>query len=174
MSDQHDWGEGALALYEAILQVDPEDEAAAVGRARCLRALGRLESRWRSFETLMKERPDNPVARSQASKTKRHLDARSRAERLLAKDPQEVFDALERAKRQERDHKFQVEGRRLLARRDRTIEAACALGAAQPEFSTRSTIYAPIGNSQPRAVARVASSARASFLAGFGSARMSM
>ena len=80
MSDQHDWGEGALALYEAILQVDPNDEAAAVGRARCLRALGRLEESLAVLETLMKERPDNPVARSQASKTKRHLDARTRAD----------------------------------------------------------------------------------------------
>jgi tetratricopeptide (TPR) repeat protein len=131
MSDQNDWGEGALALYESILQADPKDEAAAVGRARCLRALGRLEESFAVLVTLMKERPDNPAARSQATKTKRHLDAKTRAEHLLAKDPKALFDALERAKQQERDHKFQVEGRRLLARRDRTIEAACALGAAQ-------------------------------------------
>ena len=87
-------------------------------------------SRWQSSK-LMQNCPDNGVARSQATKTKRQLDAKSRAELLLAKDPEALIDALERAKQQERDHKFQVEGRRLLARRDRTIEAACALGAAQ-------------------------------------------
>jgi CBS-domain-containing membrane protein len=50
---------------------------------------------------------------------------------LLAQSPQKLFDAVEQAKRNERDHKFQIEGRRLLASRDQTIEAVCALGAAQ-------------------------------------------
>jgi tetratricopeptide (TPR) repeat protein len=42
-----------------------------------------------------------------------------------------LFEALEAAKEAERDLEFQVEGRRLLARRQRTTMAACALAAAQ-------------------------------------------
>lgn len=126
-----DWSEAALAINDAVLQADPHDEAAVVRRARCLRALGRLEESLVVLEALVEKRPDNSVAKSQADKTRRRLDTKKRAEQLSAEDPGRLFDALERAKQQERDHEFRIEGRRLLARRDRTTQAACALGAAQ-------------------------------------------
>ncbi|MGH2918684.1 MAG: tetratricopeptide repeat protein [Solirubrobacteraceae bacterium] len=79
----------------------------------------------------LEKRPENSVARSQAAKTTTRLRSRRRAEQLLADDPGALFEAVERAKQQERDYEFQIEGRRLLARRDRTTQGACALGAAQ-------------------------------------------
>ncbi len=131
LQERGEWSAAALAINEAILRANPEDEAAAVARARCLRALGRLQESLTALEELIERRPDNSVAKSQAQKTRRRLKARERAEKMLAENPRTLFDALEQAKGQERDYEFQVEGRRLLARRDRTTEAACALGAAQ-------------------------------------------
>lgn len=131
MQERGEWGAAALAVYDAILAANPNDEAAVVGRARCLRALGRLEESLSALEALSRAQPDNGVAKSQADKTRRRLRAREQAEQLLADDPGKLFDALERAKHQEHKYDFQIEGRRLLARRDRTSEAACALGAAQ-------------------------------------------
>lgn len=131
MQERGEWGAAALAVYDALVAADPDDEAAAVGRARCLRALGRLEESLAALEALSRARPDNGVAKSQADRTRRRLRAKERAEQLLVTDPSKLFNALERAKQQEREYDFQIEGRRLLARRDRTSEAACALGAAQ-------------------------------------------
>jgi tetratricopeptide (TPR) repeat protein len=131
MQERGEWGAPALTVYDAILAANPDDEAATVGRARCLRALGRLEESLAALEALSRARPENGVARSQAAKTRRRLRAKERAEQLLADDPAKLFDALERAKREEHKYDFQIEGRRLLARRDRTSKAACALGAAQ-------------------------------------------
>lgn len=131
MQHRGEWGEDALACNDAILARDPADAAATIRRARCLRALGRLDEAPAGLDALIDQDPSNSVAASQAAKTRRRLHARARAERLLATGATELFDAVELAKRAERDHDFQIEGRRLLARRDRTIEAACALGAAQ-------------------------------------------
>ena len=131
MQDQGEWTEEALAVNEAILRSDPADEAAVIRRGRCLRALGRLDEALRCLDWLVAEHPENSVARSQVDKTRRRLNARKRAETLLARDPTKLFDAAERAKDAERDHEFQIEARRLLAQRDRTVKADCALGAAQ-------------------------------------------
>jgi tetratricopeptide (TPR) repeat protein len=131
MQDSGEWTEAALAVYDAMLHADPSDEAAAVGRARCLRALGRLREALDCLDQLVARHPENAVARSQAEKTRRRLKARERAEGLLADDATRLFDAAERAKEAERDFDFQIEARRLLSRRDGSVEAACALGAAQ-------------------------------------------
>lgn len=87
MQEQGEWGTEALAINEDILEADPENEAATVRRARCLRALGRLEESLSVLQALVDKRPDNSVARSQAAKTRRRLEAKSRADRLLAEDP---------------------------------------------------------------------------------------
>ena len=126
-----DWGEVALACNEAILRLDPSDQAAVVRRARCLLAMGRPEEAVESLEALVKHHPDNTVAKAQAGKARRRLQAKSRAVRLFAENPAALLSEVERAKAAARDHEFQVEARRLLARRDRTPQAACALGAAQ-------------------------------------------
>lgn len=111
MQDQGEWGAAALAVNDAILQADPEDAAATVRRARCLRARGRLEESLSTLEALVEKSPENPVAKSQAAKTRRRLEVRNRAARLLGEDPSKLFDALERAKHEEREHEFQIEDR---------------------------------------------------------------
>lgn len=131
MQDLGEWTMEALAINDAILETDPSDESAAVRRARCLRAIGRLEEALATLEALVERSPSNSVARSQAQRTRRRLKARRDAEQLFADDPDRLSEAVEAAKAGERAHDFQIEARRLFARRDRTTEAACALAAAQ-------------------------------------------
>jgi tetratricopeptide (TPR) repeat protein len=131
MQELGEWNAAALAVNDAILAADANDEAALVRRGRCLRALGRVQEALALFEALAAARPADSVVRSQHAKTARLDRARRRAEQLMSADPRKLFDELEGAKNAERDLDFQIEGRRLLARRDRTIEAACALAAAQ-------------------------------------------
>jgi tetratricopeptide (TPR) repeat protein len=131
LQELDEWSEEALAANDAILLIEPEDEAAGVRRARCLRALGRLDESLETLESILRRKPASMVARSQAEKTRRWLAARRRAEDLLAETPSRLIEAVERAKEDERDIQFQIEARRLLARREPTIEAACALAAAQ-------------------------------------------
>ena len=131
LQDRGVWDAEALAVNEAILSADPGDQTATVRRARCLRALGRLDEAVAGLQRLVADHPENAVAKSQLTKIRRRLDARTRAEALIAVDRSELFDAAERAKAARRDHDFQIEARRLLARRERTPAAACALAAAQ-------------------------------------------
>jgi tetratricopeptide (TPR) repeat protein len=121
----------ALAVNDTILSTHPDDLAAQIRRGRCLRALGRIEDAQTVFDVLLGTHPRDSVVRSQHDKTLRLAKARRRAEQLMSRGPAELFDALEQAKRSEREVDFQIEGRRLLARHDGTVEAACALGAAQ-------------------------------------------
>jgi tetratricopeptide (TPR) repeat protein len=99
---------------------------------RCLAALGRFDEAERAFEDARAADPSNPVAASQLTALRRRMRFRERAERLLADDPDALFAAVEDARRKEADTGFQVEGRRLLARREPdNVAAVCALGAAQ-------------------------------------------
>jgi hypothetical protein len=126
-----EWGTAALSVNQRLFDLMPDDEAAAVRLARCYRGLGRLDEAAATLVRTLAAHADYHVARSQLKKTMRRRDARHRAEALLARGLTVLFAELEAAKRSERDHDFQVEGRRLIARRERSIEAACALGAAQ-------------------------------------------
>lgn len=76
MQDQGEWSRAALVVNESILEADPEDEAATVRRGRCLRALGRLDESLAVLEALVIKRPDNSVAKSQAAKTRRRVEAK--------------------------------------------------------------------------------------------------
>src|SRR5688572_27099732 len=110
---------------------DPSCSAAVVRRARCLRALGRVEEAVSVLSELVARNPENGVAVSQLRTARRRLEARRRAEAILRQGRPRLFAEVESARRDERDTTFQVEARRLLARRVRTPEAACALAAAQ-------------------------------------------
>lgn len=131
LQDLGEWSADALAVNDAILSEIPDDLTARIRRARCLRALGRIEQALRALEDLLDTHPLDSVVKSQHAKTAKLDAARRRAAGVMSRSSQELFDAVEQAKRDERDIDFQIEGRRLLARRDRTAEAACALGAAQ-------------------------------------------
>jgi hypothetical protein len=79
--------------------------------------------------------------------------ARRRAEQLMSRGPAELFDALEQAKRSEREVDFRSKGRRPLARHDGTVEAACALrcgSGASPRSRWRAE-HVPVG-CEPRGV----------------------
>lgn len=162
MQELGEWGAEALAVNEAILCAQPDDLPAQIRRGRCLRALGRIEDAQAVFDVLLGTHPRDSVVRSQHAKTVRLAKACRRAQQLMSRDPAELFNAVEQAQRSERDVDFQVEGRRLPARRDRSVEAACALGAAQRRardrdgaLNTYRWAASQVGSGRGRAMASV-------------------
>jgi tetratricopeptide (TPR) repeat protein len=121
-----------LVLLEALIEQCPTEIAWPNARGRCLVALGRFEEAEQAFLNAGADGSSNPVATSQLKKLRRRMRQRERAERLLATSPGALLAAVADAKRRGSDADFEVEGRRLLARRDpENVAAVCALGAAQ-------------------------------------------
>ena len=139
MRELNEWGREALEVNDAILRAVPGDEVAAVHRARCLRVLGGFSDAVETLDGVLTDHPENSVAVSQRRKARQQLEAARRARQLFTEDPKRLFESVETAKRAERDHYFQIEARRILARSSyeasgataSSLAAACALGAAQ-------------------------------------------
>jgi tetratricopeptide (TPR) repeat protein len=126
-----DWGPQALSVNEALLELAPDDQPAAIRASRCLRALGRLDEAAALLVGVLVSHRGNAVARTQLTLTMSRREAKLQAEELDAKGEGHLAVALEIALDEDEDHDLQIEGRRLLAGRERSVAAACALGAAQ-------------------------------------------
>lgn len=129
--DRGEWGAQALAANEALLAADPADESAAVRMGRCLRATGRLDEAAACYVGVAAQDRGNTVARSQLRATITLRKSRQRAEAIDAEGAGALREALDAARDAGRDFGLQVEGRRLIAEREATPAAVCALGAAQ-------------------------------------------
>jgi tetratricopeptide (TPR) repeat protein len=70
-ADPLDVGEEALALYTEILELDPDDAAAANMVGRSLQALGRLDEAREHWEFIAELQPRNEIARSRVRSLKR-------------------------------------------------------------------------------------------------------
>jgi tetratricopeptide (TPR) repeat protein len=70
-ADPLDVGEEALALYTEILELDPDDAAAANMVGRSLQALGRLDEAREHWEFIAELQPGNEIARSRVRSLKR-------------------------------------------------------------------------------------------------------
>lgn len=149
---EEEWGTSALLINEQILIQDPTCQPARVRKARCLMTLERPEEAVETLRSVLADNSSNGVAASQLEKALRQAGAKERAERLMIEErgnakeradglleasPNTLREELDKAKEEERDLPFQLEGRRLLARHERTGVAACALGAVQRSLGDR-------------------------------------
>lgn len=148
-----------LALLETLIEHHPGEVAWRNAAGRCLVALGRFEEAEQAFLTAGADGSSNPVATSQLKKLGLRMRQRARAERLLATSTEALLAAVEDAQHRKADKDFQVEGRRLLARRDpENVAAVCALGAAQrhakdPEGALNTYHFAMTLDGTPHAAA---------------------
>jgi tetratricopeptide (TPR) repeat protein len=69
-ADDLDVGEEALALYSEILELDPDDSAAANMIGRSLQQLGRIDEAREHWQFIVELQPANEIARSRARSLK--------------------------------------------------------------------------------------------------------
>lgn len=90
--------EEQIRAYDAILERDPGQLPARLGRATAYRQVGRLDDARRDYATYLEARPDDPQGHIGAARTAEGLDDEDAAlahyERLLRIDPRNVVGLL--------------------------------------------------------------------------------
>lgn len=119
-----------LQLTRQLIEASPDHAYAHVVASRCLEGQGAFDKAAHHLDHVLRVDPGHSVARNRRAALEHKLEHQNRARRLFSAGPGQLKDALDRARAAERDFDFQVEGRRLLARHEKTPPSACAFGAA--------------------------------------------